>query len=351
MDEIKLSIVLPLYNGERTIARTLDSIAAQDFRYPYEIVIVNDNSTDKSLEEVSKYLSILPIHLINVNLDVHCAGNSRNIGIDASRGEWVTFIDHDDEFEPNAFNTVFDIIEANFLEYICCTTLYEYNEVTGDTAHHTELHDNIDVWMHGKYYHKENLLDAYNLRFKTNLKYLEDLYFNCRTIEILFDIGIINKPTFSYYTVETYKWYEHPYSTHSKVVEGGYNFNLWGLANYYCEDVLEPIIRMAKKCRNKESLNALTRIAYADIAYVYVNYNVLMYYYTRQDVIVGVLANNVCKYIPQILQLLPITNIFDYVTATIETTIRNSGFSDEEIQKVITMSFPEWWGMMLTHCN
>lgn len=351
MTETKLSIILPVYNGGKTLRRTLDSIKKQQCSFNYEVVIINDNSEDDSLDVIMSYLPEMPIHLINVNLDVHCAGNSRNIGLQSALGEWITFIDQDDELEDNAFQTVIDIIEANHLKYICCTLLYEYNENTGEVVEHTDLRDNIDVWLHGKYYHKENLLRAYNITFKPDLKYLEDLYFNSKVIEVLFKLGVIMKPTLTYYLTKTYKWHEHDSSTHSKLVEGGYIFNHWGLANHYFDCVIPPLIEMMSWSRNLESTDAIIRMAFADLAYVYVNYNIVAQTYPGDDYILSLIGSSVCRHLPSMLSCMPITNVFDLVNPTIVTTLEQAGYKEEDYDKVLITSFAEWWGILLTSCS
>ena len=351
MNEVKLSLILPLYNGESTISRTLDSIVNQHFNYPYEVVIINDNSKDNSLNEVLKYVNILPIHLINVDLNVHCAGNSRQIGLDCCRGEWVTFIDQDDELEENAFNKVFSLIEQNELEYICCTLLYEYNDITGEIAEHTDLRDNIDVWLHGKYYNKKNLLDKYNLRFKEDLVYLEDLYFNTQVLNVLFKIGLIYKPTYTYYITKTYKWHQHGQGTHEKIVEGNYIFNHWGVAHYYCDIVFPIMIDIAKNSKNLESWNATVKMTYSNIGYVFYNYNLLKLNYGKDSDILESLSNSFCKYLPDIISTMKITNVFDYVKESVQFSLQNVNCTPEQEKELMSTSFPEWWSNMLTKCS
>ena len=351
-EELKLTIILPVYNGEYTLERTLNSIVRQKFQYPYEVLIINDNSQDNSLQKINLFVDKLPINLINVDLPTHCAGNSRNIGLDVARGEWVTFIDQDDEFEDNALNSVIDIINANNLQYVCCTVLYEYDEDTDEIKEHKELEDNIDVWLHGKYYNRKNLLDAYsNIRFKKDLRYLEDLYFNNQVLQVLFSINVINKPTFIYYTLTTYKWYDHSRSTHHKKIEDRYIFNHWGIANHYCDVVFPSLIEMHKTSKNLESDSSLTHMAYADLGYLYVNYNILCYNYGVDDFITKMLLDKICEYLPTFLKIFKIKNIFDLVYRTIDYTFKNSGLTDSEIQSFITMTFPAWWNMLLTKCS
>lgn len=352
-DELRLSIILPVFNGGKTLKRTLDSIVIQQFDYKYEVVIINDSSTDESVEIIEAYSKILPINLVNVNLEVHCAGNSRQLALGKCKGEWVTFIDQDDEFEPDAFKQVFETIDFNKLKYICCTMLYEFDEDTGRIVEHTNFQDNIDVWLHGKYYNRKNLLEVYSedIHFKKDLKYLEDLYFNNRVIYVLFKLGLLNRPTFVYYPINTYKWYDHGSSTHSKLVNGGYIFNHWGIANHYCDVVFPPILKMRKYIRNLESEASMIQMVYADLGYLYVNYNILVANYGEYDKQTIKLLNKICKYLPKLLKYFRITNVFDYTYPTIEYTLKTYNLSQDELNRLIHIAFPAWWNMILTRSS
>ena len=85
----KLSVVIPAYNSSKYIEETLSSILNQT-RPPFEIIVINDGSTDNTAEIVSKY----PVRLINK----HNQGPSetRNRGILESKGNWIAFLDADD---------------------------------------------------------------------------------------------------------------------------------------------------------------------------------------------------------------------------------------------------------------
>jgi len=85
-----ISVIIPVYNGEKYLAETLQSILAQTYR-PFEIIVVDDGSTDRSAAIARSFP------------DVHCHsqtnqghGAARNIGIDKARGELLAFCDADD---------------------------------------------------------------------------------------------------------------------------------------------------------------------------------------------------------------------------------------------------------------
>ena len=106
---MKLSIIIPCYNCSTTISRLLESILANGLdKNDYEVIIVDDNSTDGFLNVVSEYESKMDIVYAQTVRDVHCPGNTREIGLGYVQGEWFMFADNDDMFEPTAFKTGLD---------------------------------------------------------------------------------------------------------------------------------------------------------------------------------------------------------------------------------------------------
>ena len=94
---VKVSIIIPLYNKDAQIARTLNSVLAQSFQ-DFEIIVVDDGSTDNGPEIVLEY-DDPRIRLLRQ--DNAGPGAARNVGLKASAGEYVVFLDADDEFMPD----------------------------------------------------------------------------------------------------------------------------------------------------------------------------------------------------------------------------------------------------------
>jgi len=102
-----ISVVIPLYNKEKQIGNTLNSVFNQTFQ-DFEIVIVNDGSTDNSVDAV-KQINDNRIRLINqVNQGVSVA---RNRGIEEARFDYVAFLDADDEWNPAYLETQVKLIK------------------------------------------------------------------------------------------------------------------------------------------------------------------------------------------------------------------------------------------------
>ena len=100
------SVVIPLYNKELSISNTIQSVLDQTFQ-DFEIVIVNDGSTDNSVKEVEKFddKRIRLIHQENQGVSA-----ARNRGIEEAKYEWIAFLDGDDLWMENHLETLKDMI-------------------------------------------------------------------------------------------------------------------------------------------------------------------------------------------------------------------------------------------------
>lgn len=121
-----ISVVVPLYNKEKQIAHTLQSVFNQTFQ-DFEIVIVDDGSTDGSVAEVAKY-SDSRIRLIRqTNAGVSAA---RNRGIEEARYDLIAFLDADDEWKPEYLATQYYLSQ----KYPDCNVFacnYEFRDAEG----------------------------------------------------------------------------------------------------------------------------------------------------------------------------------------------------------------------------
>ena len=92
-----VSVIIPVFNGEATIAAAIDSVLAQEFRGDVEVIVVNDGSTDATASVLDDYRGRVTV-LDRVNGG---PASARNAGVRASRGEYVAFLDADDIWMPD----------------------------------------------------------------------------------------------------------------------------------------------------------------------------------------------------------------------------------------------------------
>jgi glycosyltransferase involved in cell wall biosynthesis len=101
---MKLSVILPCYNGAATIAAQLEALANQQWSEPWEVIVANNDSTDGSMEIVEQYRDRLPhLRIINVRIPGQPRGSvtsSYNRSIKVARGEAVAFCEADDVVAP-----------------------------------------------------------------------------------------------------------------------------------------------------------------------------------------------------------------------------------------------------------
>lgn len=100
----KLSVIIPVYNGEEYLRKCLDSVVNQSIGIDnIEVIIVNDNSTDNSLNIINEYCDKYPSFKLISNISQLGAGESRNKAIGEVRSDYLTFIDCDDFISLNAY--------------------------------------------------------------------------------------------------------------------------------------------------------------------------------------------------------------------------------------------------------
>lgn len=110
---MRLSVIIPVYNTGAYLAACINSCLDQDIPSDdYEIILVNDGSTDDSAEIIEEYWSEYP------NVRVHSQRNcglsvARNVGLDMARGDYLWFVDSDDMIRKNCLNSLLDYAEGS----------------------------------------------------------------------------------------------------------------------------------------------------------------------------------------------------------------------------------------------
>ena len=110
-----ISVVIPLYNKEKVIVKTLDSLKRQLLE-TFELIIVNDGSTDNSLEVVGAYFQTNMLFAKRINLKLIQQKNAgvsaaRNRGIEEASGRYIAFLDADDEWDSKYLVSMIDLID------------------------------------------------------------------------------------------------------------------------------------------------------------------------------------------------------------------------------------------------
>jgi glycosyltransferase involved in cell wall biosynthesis len=124
MQEVKVSVIIPTYNAARFVTTAIDSVLAQTFK-DFEILVIDDGSTDNTREILEKYDSPQIHYLHKKNGGVSSA---RNYGIENSRGKYIAFLDADDLWLPEKLEKQVALLESNEEIGLCYVATERVNE-------------------------------------------------------------------------------------------------------------------------------------------------------------------------------------------------------------------------------
>ena len=127
-----ISIIVPVYNAEKYLSRCIESILNQTHRN-IQLVIINDGSTDGSLEIIERY-ALADGRILLVNKENTGVSDSRNKGLDIATGEFVGFVDADDYIEPNMYEVLLQEITDNDADICCCGYRQEFENYRYDIS-------------------------------------------------------------------------------------------------------------------------------------------------------------------------------------------------------------------------
>ena len=202
-----ISIVLPVYNGEKNIVNTLENLAQQSF-YDFEVIVVNDGSVDntqKLIEDFSKKDSRFKL----INQENQGVASARNKGVENCRGEFIIHHDSDDtrpldaleKLYNKAIETNADIVMSDYKLTFGNNSKKVVQKFSGTSE---ELIQDILV---GKFHAglwnkliKKNLYD--NLKFEKGINYMEDKLILIRML--------LKKPSISYVDTVGYNYVQLP---------------------------------------------------------------------------------------------------------------------------------------------
>ena len=109
-----ITVIIPLYNGEKTIEKIFDAIVNQTkAEFIKEIIVINDGSTDSSKKIVEEYKKTSPISINLINCKNGGVSKARNVGLQNAKTKWVALCDSDDEWFLDKIEHQANIINAN----------------------------------------------------------------------------------------------------------------------------------------------------------------------------------------------------------------------------------------------
>jgi len=210
----KLSVIIPVYNGEKYLKESLDSVINQTFK-DIEVICIDDKSTDNSLEILKEYAQKdKRIRIFEQEINKG-AGPARNLGLDNAKGDYIMFLDPDDWYELTACEDAYNQITKynNDFTYFNMYLFFENSGVIKvDDERLNLFKDNLDnphinfrdldspFMSYGESWYKiynRDFLNKNNIRFSCE-RFGEDNIFYIKSILCAKDVSILNKPLYYY---------------------------------------------------------------------------------------------------------------------------------------------------------
>lgn len=229
-----ISVVIPIYNAEQVLRKTLQSIIRQKKFENAELVLIDDGSTDESYEICKRYAKRYE-NIIIQHIDNKGVSRARNIGKSIATGEYIWFVDADDYISDNAFERLYEIISEqkydlvlfdNICEQMDGTVIsYPIKNIKAEQVYsQIDIHNTIIPWILGytdnqsyvfeyaRQAGKVTYCDCYNapwqilyrhkhidkIFFSENLDIYEDLLFNFEALLSATSLYYIDAPLYHY---------------------------------------------------------------------------------------------------------------------------------------------------------
>lgn len=207
---LELSVVIPVYNVEKYLRRCLDSVLHQ-IGVTQEIILVDDGSTDTSGkicdEYAEKHLEVKSLHISNSG-----PATAKNVGYDHATGNYIAFIDSDDEIRPDMFSKMLQSGYQHDADIVCCNYIQINKNGTYEHTFHTgkEYVLNQDeaikaILIKDKIYsqcwtkiYKKSMIDANHIRNNDGLKTDEDFIYNIQAFACSKTVCIVDHPLYIY---------------------------------------------------------------------------------------------------------------------------------------------------------
>lgn len=232
---MKISFIIPVYNAEKFLERCLKSIIAIT-NVDWECILVNDGSTDNSLNIINEYVNSDPKKFICISKSNGGVSSARNMGIDAATGDRIMFMDADDYFFPKANRLISKVLEKHSDKD---QIMFNYAYVNDNGHIKPANYGDIKLLDYNRIIFKYGIMDftiahccgqlfkteiikKFNIHFDESMRIGEDLCFTKEYIMNSHNIVMIRNPIYAYYQNQTsamHKGYESDIYDTFKIIE------------------------------------------------------------------------------------------------------------------------------------
>ena len=280
----KISIIIPVYNSEKYIEKTLESVLGQTYEN-IEVIVIDDGSTDNS-GEIAEKISQKDPRLQYFKIENSGPGNARNEGMSKATGKYIGFCDGDDIIKPEMYEKLVSCLEKSDADIAFCDIFTERDNCCfgfpwedGKTFYGDEicsqlmasmvgnLSDNssdIPVWGSVvRCLFKRELIEKNNLRLPTDIHFAEDLVFTLNYLKNSTGAVICNEPLYYYVCNESsimnsfYSYKKDMFKARKSLVE----YIIKAIEDLPCYNDLRKRLTVTERCYYQECVGNACRKA------------------------------------------------------------------------------------------
>lgn len=287
---MKFSIIIPLYNKQNFITRAVNSVLSQSY-INFELIIVNDGSTDNSFDLVS---SIIDHRIKIINKVNGGVSSARNLGIDNASNEWICFLDADDYWLPNHLEEILYLLKK-YPEAKIYSTLTQEKSRKGLSIAPNGFPDNFEGYIEN-YFHFAKSATVFNSssvcinkhalitidKFDTNLSHGEDLdvwfklLINYKGViktlpTVVYDLISENRAMHSFCSLEKHLLSKINIYRNEAIYGLNEYIDFFILRNsvpYYFSDYRNNVIPIISTVKKRKNTNGLWKYIYMDTLYL-----------------------------------------------------------------------------------
>lgn len=210
-NEIKISVVIPIYNVEKYICKTIESLKVQSF-HGFEVLLINDGSSDNSILIAEECLKTSNLNYKIFNKDNEGVSKTRNLGIEKAEGRYIYFLDGDDYIEDTLLEKFYNRAEEERADVVFCgythinsvdnsifMKVHKYIDktISGIDAAEAMLQNKFWVSAISGFYRREMLIKN-NIQFPINIVFGEDTVFAIKALMNSERVSCVKEPLVYY---------------------------------------------------------------------------------------------------------------------------------------------------------
>ncbi|MBB5333547.1 glycosyltransferase [Chryseobacterium koreense] len=200
---MKLSIIIPVYNAEKHLANCLQSVCHQDLpKHNYEVIVINDGSTDLSSEIILQFQQRYG-NIVFIDQENKGVSAARNAGLSTAQGEYITFVDADDEIENNSLKQIVELLVNEDLD-VFYPKIDTYSE-NGERLNSINVGEKYDEVKSGILQQRRTFTPTFyrkeligTIRFNENISFGEDTVFNSQVQSLADRVMFSDIPYYKY---------------------------------------------------------------------------------------------------------------------------------------------------------